>query len=515
MAYCILQIMRWRVSPQFIDIYYHLMTAGGFIQAGGYSGWDFWQYAPVGRVHIYPPFFHLILASFIKLGINKIIIAKFFETIAPVLCLSVLWYFVKRNYTDRLAFLVLLTGGSSFSFYLSLINYLPATLAIILGLLAFDQLLKNRFFRSTLLFALCFYTHIGVSWFFHLSVIFYGLFNKRCRKLSFLVFISSVILSMPILLKHLIALKFISIFGISNENYFCEFKPFDYLFSLFALFLILKMSEKYRLFLSLFLASFIFLAYPYRFFSAQGFLPIIFLSAFLFDFLYEKFKDKKLSFKYLTYFVLIYFIFISPTISMERSDLINNAIAGNKQKEDKRMTYNIYLMDSAFINIIFPRQNQRIASISMWFPIHYLSAAKVIKDHSEKNDIIYASLYNIGTCIASLSDRATANRLFPEIKASIKFDPLEVSKIFIALKDDDPLLLNSIIDKYDLIKIGENKLFIFFKNPLCNYKVQIRKASVPFWVIGIIALVFILIFLQAKKIEGFVLRKNQSSKCGS
>ena len=70
------QIFRWMILPRSMDIYYHLLTAWGFIQSGGYSGWDFWEYAPVGRMHIYPPVFHIVLAFLIKLGMNKIILAK-------------------------------------------------------------------------------------------------------------------------------------------------------------------------------------------------------------------------------------------------------------------------------------------------------------------------------------------------------------------------------------------------------------------------------------------------------
>src|SRR3990167_1371545 len=84
LSYCLLQFIRWPLLPQFMDIYYHLLTAWGFIQAGGYSGWDFWQYAPAGRIHIYPPLLHIVLAFFIKSGISKIILVKFLETAAPI-----------------------------------------------------------------------------------------------------------------------------------------------------------------------------------------------------------------------------------------------------------------------------------------------------------------------------------------------------------------------------------------------------------------------------------------------
>src|SRR3989338_2092984 len=92
--YAMLQVIRWPILPQFMDIYYHFLTAWGFNQANGYSGWDFWQYAPVGRTHIYPPFFHIILAFIMKAGISMTVLAKLCETVVPVIFIITLWLFV-------------------------------------------------------------------------------------------------------------------------------------------------------------------------------------------------------------------------------------------------------------------------------------------------------------------------------------------------------------------------------------------------------------------------------------
>ena len=165
----LLQLLRSVILPQFMDIYYHLQVAWGFLQSGGYSGWDFWEYAPFGRTHIYPPFFHIILALLMKLGFSAIFLAKLFESAAPVLFLIVLWYFIRKNYSAQLAFFVVLAFSSAFAFFISLSNHIPAALALILGLFAFNELFKNRCLRAAILLAFCFYTHIGVSWFFLLT----------------------------------------------------------------------------------------------------------------------------------------------------------------------------------------------------------------------------------------------------------------------------------------------------------------------------------------------------------
>lgn len=493
MSYCLLQILRWQMLPQFMDIYYHLLTAWGFIQAGGYSGWDFWQYAPYGRIHIYPPVFHIILAFLIKLGISKIILAKFFEVITPVAFLSILWYFLRKNFNERLAFFALLTFSSSFTFYLSLLNHIPASLAFIFGLLAFHQLLQGRSLRALLLLSLCFYTHIGVAWFLAFSLFFYGLLNKQYQKSCFLIFIPLFILSLPILFKQLAGLKFISNLGMNlNERYLCRFKIIDYLLAFWGLFLAFKQDTKYRLFLSLFFASFIFLVYPYRFFSAQGYLPIIFLSALSLDTLYEKLSSRGIFptfrllimrsaatndlIRNLVVIATVFLLFLSPTVAMERPN------------EKGSLNYKLQLFDSAFMGMLFAKGQ------TLWYPKDYLSAATLIKNNSQDSDIIYCSLGLTGVTLASISGRATANALLPEVGPSRKFDPFLVSKIIIFTQDDDQRVVNRVVSSYKLNKIGENRLFIFYINPLCQVKTVISKASVPFWMILLVSLVFICLF---------------------
>lgn len=488
-SYCLLQILRWQMLPQFMDVYYHLLTAWGFIRAGGYSGWDFWQYAPYGRIHLYPPVFHIILASLIKLGIGKIILAKFFEVIMPVAFLSTLWYFLRKNFSRRLAFFAVLTFSSSFTFYLSLINYIPASLAFIFGILAFHQLLQGKSRKALLLFVLCFYTHIGAAWFFAFSLFFYGALNKQYRRPCFLIFIPIFILSSPILFKQLSGLKFISALGINlNEKYLCQFKIIDYLLAFWGLFLVFKRDARYRLFLSLFLASFIFLVYPYRFFSAQGYLPIIFLSALSLDTLYEKLSSqeafstfrllilrrvaKKGLARYLLIVSAVFLLLISPTIAMNMPD------------KASRLNYRLRLFDSAFTNMLFAKGK------TIWYPKDYLSAVALIKDNSQDDDIIYSSLSITGVALAGIAGRATANALLPEIGPSRKFDPFSLSKIIIFTQDDDRDTIKRITAKYNLHKIGENRLFIFYTNPLCKAKAVISKASLPFWIIFVFTLTF-------------------------
>jgi hypothetical protein len=478
LAYAILQVIHWPILPLFMDIHYHLHTAWGFIQAGGYSGWDFWEFAPYGRPHIYPPIFHIILAFLLKIGMDKIILAKCLEVILPVLFLVVVWNFTKKHYGSKISFFMLIMLGSSFSFYLSLINHLPATLALILGILAISQLLKKNILRSILLLALVFYTHTGIAWFFALSLIFFGFFEKEYRRFSLYAVFLAVILSLPITIKQLISLRFIKGTDL-NEKYICEFKTIDYLLVLAGIAFSWKSKGIKRLFIGLFLGSFIFLLHPYRFFSAEGYLPLIFLAAIALEKIHEQLQNKGGFIRYLPIAIISFLLFISPTILTAITD-------------QGKISARFYNFDSALVGMAFPDRNPRVASSTLWFAGEYLPVVNLIKQNSEANDIIYSHFSNVSVSLADLSGRATSNGLFPDVKPLREFDPISVAKIFIVVKYGNLPWLESIVRKYNLAKVAETQLFIVYKNPIARAQFTRKTASLPFW--GIILLFLLLVF---------------------
>jgi len=483
-VYAFLQIIHWPLFPLYMDIYYHLHTAWGFLQSGGYSNWDFWQYAPFGRTHIYPPVFHLVLAFLMKAGFDPVVLAKFLEVILPVLFLITAWRFIRNNYGKRLGFFTLIMLSSSFSFYLSLINHLPSTLAFIFGILSLGYLLNKKLKISIVMLVLCFYTHSGIPWFFAITFITYALFDSENRKEVLSVLLWVIVLSLPMIFKELMDLKYTKAIDL-NEKYLSEFKTIDYALALTGVILSWRMKGKFRLFSGLLLASFVFFTKPYRFFSAEGFLPVIFLSAVSLNEIYT-YLEGKIQAKYFIAAITIFMLFVSPTILMQK----NNALS--------RIEPEIYNFDSVVMGLILPQRNKRAASSTLWFPNEYIPGADLIRGNSESDDIIYNSFANVSVCFASISGRATANGLLPDVPGLSDFDPIAVSKIIITQQTDDPEWVERLIDKYKLIRIGENKLFVFYKNPSCYAKIQIRKPLLSF---GMIILIVGLFALVLKKLR--------------
>ncbi|MFA4989472.1 MAG: hypothetical protein WC576_01730 [Candidatus Omnitrophota bacterium] len=478
----VLQLARWLILPQFMDIYYHLLTAQGFVQAGGYSGWDFWQYAPAGRPHIYPPFFHLALAGFIQAGVSPVILAKLCESLIPVIFLATLWKFIKDNYGPELAFFSALLFFSSASFYLSLLNHIPATLALIFGIFSLSQLFKQRLLRSAILLCLVFYTHIGISFFFALTFLIYGLLNSEIKRKAIGVLVIAFILALPIIIKELSVLRFMHTFGFNlHEKYLCQIKIVESILGLIGLFQALKRGREYLLFAAMFLASLIFIIYPYRFLSAEGYLPIMLLCAICLLNLYRKVNKR-----YLLLVIAVFILFFSPTFSMY------------KEVRETKIDYKAKICDSAFLNLLLAR------SKIFWFPEEYISAAKIVEANSAPADVIYCTLDFLGLTISSIANRPSANALLPEIKTVKGFDPFRGSKIIIFTRIDDERMVDSKVKKLNLVKVGENKFFLVYKNTACRTQAGVVKATLPFWVVSCAAVVLLFIFWQAAGIERFI-----------
>jgi len=106
----------WHLYPLFIDTYYHMAVIEGFSQAGGIPTWAFWEMAPAGRVHIYPPSLHVIGYFFGLLGVSPGTFMTFVSGTCYALCLLTTWLWLRRILGARSAFfaLVFLSGPSAF-----------------------------------------------------------------------------------------------------------------------------------------------------------------------------------------------------------------------------------------------------------------------------------------------------------------------------------------------------------------------------------------------------------------
>jgi len=336
---------------------------------------------------------------------------------------------------------------------------MPSTIALTLGILAIWQFMEKRPVPALLLLTLCFYTHIGASYFVMLALVIYGLFNKECRRLAFTIAIGAVILATPMIMRQLSGINLLSLPSV-KENYSCEFKTIDYILAVIGFVILLRSKGKGRLFIALFLASFVYLPYLARFLSGEGYLAIALLAAVALYGISESFVKNRYA-KYIVISIAVFMLIFSPTIATGQLQ-----VGGPLTR--------LYLFDSAPMNMLFPKANERIISGTIWFEKRYSFVADLIKENSAGDDIIYCTEDIVGLCLAVASGRATANYLLPEVYSKGRTDPYADSKIIIMLKYHDPKSVKEIVDKYGLVLLGKNDILDVYKNPSAKAKMTIR-----------------------------------------
>ena len=161
------QVMKWRLLPIFLDIYYHLLTAAGFNEAGGWVYRCFWEYAPIGRPQLYPPLLHIIILLLVKLGITIMIIGKLIQCIMYPLVLFTIWYVVRELFDKRQAFFSLIMIFSIYPFYLTTVIASAASLSFIVCFFSLLFFERKKIVPSSLLLALGLYATVtphGFLW---------------------------------------------------------------------------------------------------------------------------------------------------------------------------------------------------------------------------------------------------------------------------------------------------------------------------------------------------------------
>ena len=135
---------RW-IYPVFVDTYYHMAVIQGFWQAGGVVTHAFWEFAPGGRVHIYPPAVHAVGYLFTFLGVSPESFVTFISWAFYPACLLTTWLWL-RHILNPLAALfttALLCGPATFFWNQS--AHTANAAVLVLAPLALLALQKGRF----------------------------------------------------------------------------------------------------------------------------------------------------------------------------------------------------------------------------------------------------------------------------------------------------------------------------------------------------------------------------------
>ncbi len=473
--FLVILILRWRWMPTFIDIYYHLLTMLNFGESGGFTSVSLWEYAPFGRPQLYPPLLHILMLIVFKLKPSVLFVARIFELVSFPLVLTIIFVAIKSMFDARKAFWSVLIAASMYSFYLSCVDFLAASLAFCLGLLVFSSLEKNKFLAAASFLALCLYSHVSVSLFFVLALIIYGLLRREKLRIILIINIAALIIYLPLLIHQVSHLSFIDL-GSPLENFPFELNIIVYLLAGFGVYLALLRRKENAFFIAIALATLPFLFLRYRFLSGQGMIGIILLASLTLDFFYEKFyslasKERRYG-PIVIYTALLFsglFLF-SPSITIK----------------DSRANFSLF--GSTYINII-PTQEirERTNEISIYLPKSFQPVFDIVEKETGPRDLIASNFEYLAGFIATFTDRATTSAMLKEVKPFKEINPFKYAKLIIWLKDPERMSQEplDLIRNLGLKKTAETEVFFIYKNPEASVVRDYSGASLP---LGICAL---------------------------
>jgi len=144
------------------DSFYHLMVAREVYETQSVPLWNSWEWQPLGRPHLYPPVYHILLALAAVPFHGDFLAA--FQNLQPAMLLFAhltTWYLARWLFGPRRALIALLIVGMDPSLAVTSILGTPGVLGTSLVSLLAVFFLSGRWICASALLALAFYTHSG------------------------------------------------------------------------------------------------------------------------------------------------------------------------------------------------------------------------------------------------------------------------------------------------------------------------------------------------------------------
>ena len=474
-------ITMWDCFPMFLDLYYHASCMVGFDQAGGLALHDFWGYAPVGRPHLYPPLLPILMLAFYKIGISALSVTRIFSvTIFPCVLISI-WWVCRQFYGERKAFFILAAATLPYTFFLTSVNAIPASLAVIILMFLFYAVEKKRILAGTLLLGMSFYVHGGLPWITILALALYSALNRDKIKIVLIIILGGILLGSPWLI-HLLRNKDYFTVIRARENRYFEGNPVLYIFTVFGILQALKNKRKYCFPLALLAAMLpMLINYRYRFLCGQGLLPVVMLAGIGIEKCYvgaDRFLKEHLNrsaYRLALPIVILYLLtFFSPTIFWD-TEKISFAARG-----------------STLVNLIPGyKQGLRANEATLYSKKFAGEVVEAIKENTEPDDIIYCNYPYVGGMFYALSGRVTSSGMLREIKPTYRVNPILSASLIIWIKHPEGIFdpkLKSLIKSLRLKEVKDAAIAHIYRNPFPVAKRKIVRALIPS------ALLFIIIF---------------------
>ena len=464
LSVAVLAAAHWPVFPFFLDSYYHLAVIRGFQQAGGPVLHAFWEAAPAGRPHLYPPLFHLIFLNGSRMGIPPIQLARLWSWISFPLLLAAAGLVLSRITTLRLACLGLIALATPYSFFLGSINYVPATLALVTGLAMILALYRKRWFAGGLFLAAAFWLHAGLPWLFALSILLFSLVDPERRKSCWLILLVGFIAASPWLI-HLARHSSMIHPQPRGEDRMLEAPVPLLALGLWGLVIAWRRKGIYRLF-AVMAIGFLPMAlagYRFRFLATQGLFPWLLLAAVALDWIVEKIRKP-----WAVVPLLAGLLLVSPSLhfsagqtALSWGDTTLSGLSGLVPPRPRGTGNPIY--------------NEKFMG----------ELIEAVRSHTEPEELICSNMNYLAGMMTAFTGRATTNQMLRETADRPLREQIPQARLIIWLKDlsgQRSREMEQAVVEHHLRPLAETEIAYLFLNLRPTGHRQMAHAVVPGWV---------------------------------
>ena len=170
----VLMMLNWDKILKCWDTPYHLLMGKMYSDFKTITVWDYYEYAPVGRPQLYPPFLHILIWFIHDITfLDYISIGRLIVILQYPLSLFSIWFAMKSLFGSREAFFSTIFLSLNIPFFSWMSTVAPtALLSIIYPLLAL-YFYKKNIFLSTMMLTISLYSHLGIPYIFILSIIIF------------------------------------------------------------------------------------------------------------------------------------------------------------------------------------------------------------------------------------------------------------------------------------------------------------------------------------------------------
>ncbi len=470
LSVAILWAARWPTFPLLLDPAYHLSVALQMRDAGGLLAYEWWEAAPIGRVHLYPPAVHVLLSGLLGAGLSPITALRALSvTLMPALLASI-WAVTRRLTTDDAALGALIAAIMPLSWFLYLTGTLASGLALIELLWLLAACRERRPVAGACLMALLWYTHLGVPWIAASTLAMIAVFDAAVRRTILWSLGIGTLLTTPWLLhlaRHASVLRVLA----RAENQAIDVAPALVLLALAGIWVSWRAGGAARWMIGLWAACSLMIgAFRFRWLSAEGVLPIALLAGAALD----RFASR-----------LARAPGTRPWALLGLGGLLALGPTWRVTDAGARWIW----PDAAPWHLV---NRERMTPSPLDLQLYGPQAERLVqavRRVTSSGTILWCNAPYAGGLIAALARRPTSTAMLYEVPASAAFDPVGAAQVVLWMKID-PLpgspALEPLIRRYGLVLIADEEVGTLFRNPAAPTPARSPAAVVPLWLGSVI-----------------------------